>query len=221
MMPGALLLSAIDSVRTTRLRSSHPARLSHRTGYRPVGLAAVAVAVGTPVSRRPPHRSGRGRYTEHVPYLLEVPGVIAVTRLKAQDFEVSMGGELKSVPRGETLAHPAPAPVHDCDTEHVPYLLEVPGVIAVTRLKAQDFEVSMGGELKSVPRGETDVARHLRDRKPRRHEERGVGGGRRARPLATAASGSTPASSALEATSIAAWRTNGSLDTAIAACRSA
>ena len=29
------------------------------------------------------------------------------------------------------------------DTEHVPYLLEVPGVIAVTRLKAQDFEVAM------------------------------------------------------------------------------
>ena len=41
------------------------------------------------------------------------------------------------------------------DTEHVPCLLEVPGVIAVTRLKARDFEVSMGGELKSVPRGET------------------------------------------------------------------
>ena len=41
------------------------------------------------------------------------------------------------------------------DTEHTPYLLDVPGVIAVTRLKAQDFEISMGGELKSVPRGET------------------------------------------------------------------
>jgi len=40
------------------------------------------------------------------------------------------------------------------DTEHVPYLLQVPGVIAVTRLKAQDFEVSMGGALKSMPRGE-------------------------------------------------------------------
>ena len=41
------------------------------------------------------------------------------------------------------------------DTEHVPSLLEVPGVIAVTRLKAQDFEVAMGGEVRSVPRGET------------------------------------------------------------------
>ena len=41
------------------------------------------------------------------------------------------------------------------DTEHVPYLLDVPGVIAVTRLEAQDFEVSMGGRIKSVPRGET------------------------------------------------------------------
>ena len=42
------------------------------------------------------------------------------------------------------------------DTEHVPFLLDVPGVIAVTRLKAQDFEVSLG-ELKSVARGETPV----------------------------------------------------------------
>ena len=41
------------------------------------------------------------------------------------------------------------------DTEHTPYLLDVPGVIAVTRLKARDFEMSMGGGLKSVPRGET------------------------------------------------------------------
>ena len=43
------------------------------------------------------------------------------------------------------------------DTEHVPYLLDVPGVAAVTRLKAQDFQVSLGGEIKSVPRGETPV----------------------------------------------------------------
>ena len=41
------------------------------------------------------------------------------------------------------------------DTEHVPYLLEVPGVTAVTRLEAQDFEMSMSGELRTVPRGET------------------------------------------------------------------
>ena len=41
------------------------------------------------------------------------------------------------------------------DTEHVPYLLDVPGVIAVTRLKAQDFEVSLGGEIRSVAQGET------------------------------------------------------------------
>ena len=43
------------------------------------------------------------------------------------------------------------------DTEHVPCLLDVPGVTAVTRLKAQDFELSLGGELKSVPRGGTPV----------------------------------------------------------------
>ena len=43
------------------------------------------------------------------------------------------------------------------DTEHVPCLLDVPGVTAITRLKAQDFELSLGGELKSVPRGGTPV----------------------------------------------------------------
>ena len=43
------------------------------------------------------------------------------------------------------------------DTEHVPCLLDVPGVTAVTRLKAQDFALSLGGELKSMPRGETPV----------------------------------------------------------------
>ena len=43
------------------------------------------------------------------------------------------------------------------DTEHVPCLLDVPGVTSVTRLKAQDFELSLGGGLKSVPRGETPV----------------------------------------------------------------
>ena len=34
------------------------------------------------------------------------------------------------------------------DTEHVPLLLKVPGVRKVTRMKAQDFRVSIGGELK-------------------------------------------------------------------------
>lgn len=34
------------------------------------------------------------------------------------------------------------------DTEHIPYLLEVPGVIAVTRASSMPFQVSIGGEVK-------------------------------------------------------------------------
>src|ERR687893_562449 len=37
------------------------------------------------------------------------------------------------------------------DTEHVPNLLKVPGVHSVTRLKGQNFAVSLGGEEKRVP----------------------------------------------------------------------
>jgi len=36
------------------------------------------------------------------------------------------------------------------DTEHVPLLLKVPGVRKVTRMKAQDFQVRLAGELKDV-----------------------------------------------------------------------
>jgi hypothetical protein len=36
------------------------------------------------------------------------------------------------------------------DTEHVPYLLEVDGVIAVTRARSLPFKVTIGGEVKDV-----------------------------------------------------------------------
>ncbi|MPZ45513.1 MAG: hypothetical protein GEV05_19405 [Betaproteobacteria bacterium] len=36
------------------------------------------------------------------------------------------------------------------DTEHVPHLKKVPGVIAVTRLKADTLRVTIGGETKTV-----------------------------------------------------------------------
>ena len=36
------------------------------------------------------------------------------------------------------------------DTEHIPCLLEVPGVISVIRLINQDIEMMIGGELKAV-----------------------------------------------------------------------
>src|ERR1700687_4496790 len=36
------------------------------------------------------------------------------------------------------------------DTEHVPNLLKVPGVHAVTRIKGEDFAFSIGGEEKMI-----------------------------------------------------------------------
>ena len=36
------------------------------------------------------------------------------------------------------------------DTEHVPHLLKVPGVVSVTRVKSDKLSVTMGGETKTV-----------------------------------------------------------------------
>ena len=36
------------------------------------------------------------------------------------------------------------------DTEHVPYLLQVPGVVAVTRTRTVPFKVNIGGETKNL-----------------------------------------------------------------------
>ncbi|MGB7183200.1 MAG: hypothetical protein WBD34_09360 [Burkholderiaceae bacterium] len=37
------------------------------------------------------------------------------------------------------------------DTEHVPYLLQVPGCRGVTRLKGEAFQMTLGGETKEMP----------------------------------------------------------------------
>jgi len=37
------------------------------------------------------------------------------------------------------------------DTEHVPMLLKVPGVVSVSRYRTEDFSVSIGGETKAMP----------------------------------------------------------------------
>ena len=37
------------------------------------------------------------------------------------------------------------------DQEHVPSLLKVPGVIAVTRIKGEPFAVNIGGERREMP----------------------------------------------------------------------
>ena len=39
------------------------------------------------------------------------------------------------------------------DQEHIPNLLAVPGVLAVTRVKSEPFAMSIGGELKEMPAG--------------------------------------------------------------------
>ena len=37
------------------------------------------------------------------------------------------------------------------DNEHIPYLLEVPGVLGAQRMKSAPFKVSIGGEIKDQP----------------------------------------------------------------------
>ncbi len=37
------------------------------------------------------------------------------------------------------------------DTEHIPFLLEVPGVLGAQRMKAAPFQVSIGGEVMHKP----------------------------------------------------------------------
>jgi hypothetical protein len=39
------------------------------------------------------------------------------------------------------------------DTEHVPYLLQVPGVVAVTRTRTVPFKVCIGGDVKEQDAG--------------------------------------------------------------------
>ncbi|MGH6901579.1 MAG: hypothetical protein ACREIR_02445, partial [Geminicoccaceae bacterium] len=39
------------------------------------------------------------------------------------------------------------------DQDHIPNLLAVPGVLAVSRMKSQPFAVTIGGERKKMPAG--------------------------------------------------------------------
>jgi len=61
--------------------------------------------------------------TEHIPYLLEVPGVHAAQRMKGEAFSISMGGE--------THDRPAPAPSYSAIYEiDGPEVLTSPGWVA-------------------------------------------------------------------------------------------
>ena len=44
---------------------------------------------------------------EHVPNLMKVPGVVSVTRIKAEPFAISIGGEQRSVAVGDQPAYTA------------------------------------------------------------------------------------------------------------------
>ena len=37
------------------------------------------------------------------------------------------------------------------DTEHIPYLMKVPGVHSASRIKGEPFQVALGGEVKDMP----------------------------------------------------------------------
>ena len=62
------------------------------------------------------------------------------------------------------------------DTEHVPALLKVPGVLSVRRAVSEPLTMFLGGEKKTiVAEGEPRYSAYLRARKRRGADERGLG----------------------------------------------
>ncbi len=53
--------------------------------------------------------------TEHIPYLLEVPGVLAAERMTTEPFKVSIGGETKDQP----AAQPNHTAIYELDSPDV------------------------------------------------------------------------------------------------------
>ena len=53
---------------------------------------------------------------EHVPNLMKVPGVVSVTRIKAEPFAISIGGERRSVAVG---GEPAYAAIYEIESPEV------------------------------------------------------------------------------------------------------
>ena len=54
-------------------------------------------------------------YDEHVRFLLEVPGVRSGTRMKGEPFEISIAGEIKSMPAPD----PVYTAIYELDTPEV------------------------------------------------------------------------------------------------------
>ena len=76
------------------------------------------------------------------------------------------------------------------DTEHVPNLLQVPGVRSVTRMKGEPARFAIAGGLRELPAPSPNLHSHLRDRRSASPGKPAMGGSRRAWPLAER---STPA----------------------------
>lgn len=78
---------------------------------------------------------------EHIPYLLEVPGVVSVTRVRGEPFRMGMAGQVREVP--------APSPLYT----------------AIYELESPDVPASAAwGEAVEKGRWSGEVRPHTRDR---------------------------------------------------------
>ena len=79
------------------------------------------------------------------------------------------------------------------DKEHIPALLEVPGVVSAARFKVRELTLMIGGERKTIdPQGAPALQRALRARVPRGPGHLGVGPRGRARAMADRGPGVHP-----------------------------
>jgi len=81
-------------------------------------------------------------YDEHVTFLLEVPGVRSVTRMKGEPFEISIAGEIKSMP--------APDPVYTAI-----YELDTPEVMQTAEWAEAVEKGRWAAEIRPFTRGRT------------------------------------------------------------------
>ena len=81
-------------------------------------------------------------YDEHVTFLIEIPGVGSVTRMKGVPFEISIAGEIKSMP--------APGPVYTAICE-----LDTPEVMQTAEWAEAVEEGRWAAEIRPSTRGRT------------------------------------------------------------------
>ena len=83
--------------------------------------------------------------TEHIPNLLKVPGVHAVTRIKGEPFAVSIGGA------EQQIAHEGPrySAIYEIDGPHVLAALSAPAVELGRRPSRSRHTLAIGGTCSS------------------------------------------------------------------------